>query len=154
MGSNRTPNHGGIHISAGRDAHVSANGDVVAGDKITTTTTQVMDIEALATGLAQLAQLARDLRRAVDEDPGGDARARDEVVHALSGAGKELGAASEEVRALPSGQGVPAALSTRIKDNLATLDEAGKSASSLVASLHGMVIKLGPIVSFVSNLLG
>lgn len=75
-------------------------------------------------------------------------------MHALSGAGKELGAAGEEMRALPPGQPVPAALSTRIEDQLATLAAAGKSASSLVTSVQALAHKLHPLISAVASLLG
>ena len=155
MADKRDHIQGGVRISIGQGATFNA-GDIAGHDmhKTTTTTTQVVDIEALGARLIELSNLVRELCRAVDSASGVDERQRDDLVHELSGASKELVAAGDEVRALPPGEPVPAALTTRIKDQLVTLDTAGKSAASLVTSVQALAHKLSPLIGAIGNMFG
>jgi hypothetical protein len=142
-----------VTITAAEGATIKT-GDIAGHDVIKTTTTQVVDVEALGARLIELGDLVRELRRAVDSAPDVDERQRDDVVLALAGASKEIGAAGEEVRALSPGQPVPAALSTRIKEQVTTLAAVGKSVSSLVTSAQTLAHKLGPLMSTIGSMCG
>lgn len=141
---------GGFHFgSVGGDVKMKAGGDIVGGDKTTTTTIgkgfegdeQKQQFQA---EIDQLREALRAMKAEIEANASLDQDKKDEVVSELLQQVKALKEVKEETAAVPPGKPAPAEIATKVEG---ALDRAG----GIVDKLQGLATKSGEVAETVGK---
>jgi hypothetical protein len=141
---------GGFHFgNVGGNVRVSAGGDIVGGDKTTTTTTQVgfageEQKQQFQSEIEQLREALRALKAEIDASGSLDQDKKDEVITEILQQIKGLKEVKEKTAEVPPGAPAPANIAAEIEG---ALDRAG----GFVDKLQGLAGKVGPIAETVGK---
>lgn len=158
---------GGFHFgNVGGDVSQSAGGDIVGGDKTTTTMTQVgfadeEKKEQFHSEIEQLRETLRAMKTEIEASASLDQDKKDEVISEILRQVKELKEVKEKTAAVPPGKPAPAKVATEIE---ATLERAGSivdklqtlagTAGDVAETVGKFAMKYGPLVLSARHLFG
>lgn len=155
-----TGTYGGFYtgwVGGNQSFNVNGGGDIVAGNKTTSTTTRTgldaATLEKLGLDIGQVVAVLHGMREQVDKaELGKDDRY--DLLSEITGCSKQLRELSEQIKALPPGNVPPTELTTQLTKSLQGAEAVGKRVASLVDTAKELGLKLAPVVNSVSQILG
>jgi hypothetical protein len=158
---------GGFHFgNVGGNVSQSAGGDIVGGDKTTTTTTQVgfadeAKKQQFHSEIEQLREALRAMKTEIEATASLDQDKKDEVISEILAQVKALKEVKEKTAAVPPGGPAPAKVATEIEG---TLERAGSivdklqtlagTAGEVAETVGKFAMKYGPLVLSARHLFG
>ena len=161
---------GGFNISSvGGGFSVTAGGDVVAGDKVTTTSTTTVsngfkredDKKQFVHDIGELRTALREIQTKIQQAPAASQDDLDEIVADLMQQVNALNTAKEQANSLPVGQDVPSEKAKQLASYLQStgtlldkVNELGKKAVKIGDSVKPVVEKALPLLLSARALFG